>query len=231
MRCTGNRAAVPAMATVGRGTANGSGSDVMVCSSVCERADACTRNNSGRKTSCTRIGKPPSRYTARRAHRGVAAAAARGLRPAGGPQGVRHIERLALERIVDLAQCLAERRIAELAQPRITVDRRCRQHRLREHDALAARAKLNFAQQAGRVVDLQPLAQRRRGPASAAAQPPESHRGAAQRAHARREQARLGQPGEQLVRHARRRRRRGGRPVRWIGQAHRRFRTGRRSAP
>ena len=86
-------------------------------------------------------------------------------------------ERLALERIVHLAQRLTERRIAKLAQPRVMIDRRGRQHRLREHDALAAGTELNLAQQAGFVVDLEPFAQRsgERG-FTQPAQAPKSHR-------------------------------------------------------
>ena len=139
-----------------------------------------------------------------------------GQRVARGKFGI--FERLALERIVHLPQRLAERRIAELAQPRVTIDGGGRQYRLREHDALAAGAELDFAQQAGCVVDLEPITQRRRELGVAQpAKAPKPHRGTAQRTNARGEHARLGQPGKQVVRHSPRD---GGerRPVRWVGQ-------------
>ncbi len=143
---------------------------------------------------------------------------ARGLGKRVARRKFRVFERLALERIVHLAQRLAERRVAEFAQPRVMPDRRGRQHGLREHDAFAAGAELDLAQQAGVVVDLEPFAQRSRERGfTQPAKPPKSHRRTAQRTDARGEHSRLGEPGQQVVRHARRD---GGerRPVRGVGQ-------------
>ena len=63
----------------------------------------------------------------------------------------------------------------------------------------------NIAQQAGLVVDLQPFTQWRgeRG-VTQPAEPPKFHRRTAQRTNARGEHSRLGEPGQQVVGHARR---------------------------
>ena len=130
------------------------------------------------------------------------------------------------------AQRLAERRVAEFAQPRVMPDRRGRQHGLREHDALAAGAELDLAQQAGVVVDLEPFAQRsgERG-FTQPAKPPESHRRTAQRTDARGEHSRLGEPGQQVVRHARRNGGERSTSAKGLAKSLPRVRTGRRSAP